>query len=169
MTSQADPRPTTSPTATDDDAPARVLKRFRQVFTAARAHFQQIEKKIGVGGAQLWALGVVGSQPGIGVNQLARAMQVHQSTASNLVRGLVERDLVQTTRDGADRRAVQLRLTVSAEAMLARAPGPYTGLLPQALSQLDPGLLDRMEADLTELIHAMGMGDDAPATPIAQL
>lgn len=146
-----------------------MLKRFRQVFTAVRTHFQQVERKVGIGGAQLWALGVIGAQPGVGVNGLARAMHVHQSTASNLVRGLVERGLVVTTRDESDRRAVRLRLLPAATELLARAPGPFTGILPQALDTLDTATLARLEGDLTRLIHQMGIGEDAPAMPIAQL
>lgn len=157
------------PKTPDPAAAARVLRRFRQVFTAARAHYQQVEKQVGIGGAQVWALGVIAAQPGLGVGGLARAIHVHQSTASNLVRALTERALVETTRDASDRRAVRLQVTPAGAALLARVPGPYTGLLPQALDLLDPALLARLEADLTALIHAMGMGDDAPALPIAQL
>jgi DNA-binding MarR family transcriptional regulator len=166
MDSVAPPRP---PVPSDVDAPARVLQRFRQVFTAARAHYQQVEKQVGIGGAQVWALGVIASQPGIGVGGLARAMHVHQSTASNLVRALTERGLVAAVREGADKRAVQLRLQPDGMALLAKVPGPFTGLLPQALGQLDTATLERLQADLTTLIHAMGIGDDAPGLPIAQL
>lgn len=161
--------PLSPPKTQDPAAAARVLRRFRQVFTAARAHYQQVEKQVGIGGAQVWALGVIAAQPGLGVGGLARAIHVHQSTASNLVRALTERSLVETTRDASDRRAVRLQVTPAGAALLARVPGPFTGLLPQALDQLDPALLARLETDLTRLIHAMGMGDDAPALPIAQL
>lgn len=165
------PVPPAAPPAPSHDsaAPVRALKRFRQVFTAARAHYQQVEKRVGIGGAQFWALGVIGSQPGIGVNGLARAMHVHQSTASNLVRGLVERGLIDTSRAGTDRRAVQLQLRPAAVELLARSPGPHTGLLLQALERLDARTLGQLDADLTQLIHAMGIDDDAPALPIAQL
>lgn len=152
-----------------EDAPARVLRRFRQVFTATRTHYQQMEKQVGIGGAQVWALGVIGAQPGIGVGGLARDMHIHQSTASNLVRVLVDRGLVATAREGADRRAVQLRLLPAGSELLARVPGPYTGLLVQALAQLDPAHLARLEADLGVLVQAMGLGEDAPALPLAQL
>jgi DNA-binding MarR family transcriptional regulator len=155
--------------AVDVEAAARVLRRFRQVFTATRAHYQQMEKHVGIGGAQVWALGIIGAQPGIGVGGLARAMHVHQSTASNLVRALVDRGLVVTAREGADRRAVQLRLLPAGTELLARAPGPYTGLLVQALDRMDTATLGRLEGDLTRLAQVMGIGDDAPALPIAQL
>jgi MarR family transcriptional regulator, organic hydroperoxide resistance regulator len=155
--------------AVDVEAAARVLRRFRQVFTATRAHYQQMEKHVGIGGAQVWALGIIGAQPGIGVGGLARAMHVHQSTASNLVRALVDRGLVVTAREGVDRRAVQLRLLPAGTELLARAPGPYTGLLVQALDRMDTATLGRLEGDLTRLAQVMGIGDDAPALPIAQL
>ncbi len=152
-----------------EDAPARVLRRFRQVFTATRTHYQQIEKQVGIGGAQVWALGIIGAQPGIGVGGLAREMHIHQSTASNLVRALVDRGLVATAREAADRRAVQLRLLPAGTELLGRVPGPYTGLLVQALARLDEPTLVRLEADLTQLARTMGIGEDAPALPIAQL
>ena len=153
----------------DPAASARVLQRFRQVFTAARAHYQQVEKQVGIGGAQVWALGVIASHPGIGVGDFARAMQVHQSTASNLVRALTDRGLVMSAREGSDRRAVQLRLQPAGSDLLAKVPGPFMGLLPQALAQMDPETLSRLVVVLRALIHAMGFGDDAPALPIAQL
>lgn len=155
--------------ATDMDPPARVLRRFRQVFTAVRTHFQLVEKRAGIGGAQFWALGVIGAHPGLGVTGLARAMHVHQSTASNLVRGLVERELVRAEREGPDRRTVQLHLRPKALEVLKRAPGPYVGVLPQALERLDPATLKRLDADLARLVEALGVSEDAPVVPLAQL
>jgi len=161
--------PPAAPGTAAEDAPARTLRRFRQVITAVRAHFLQVEKQVGIGGAQLWALGVIGDQPGIGVGGLAKALHVHQSTASNLVRGLSERGLVVTTRGEADRRAVELRLLPEGQALLARAPGPYTGLLSQALQGLDEPTLSRLEADLSTLARHMGIAEDAPAIPIGSM
>lgn len=158
-----------SAASADAAAAARVLKRFRQVFTATRTHYQQMEKHLGIGGAQVWALGIIGAQPGIGVGGLARTMHIHQSTASNLVRALVDRGLVVTAREGADRRAVQLRLLPAGQDLLSRAPGPYTGLLVQALDRLDRPTLERLENELTQLTQAMGIDDNAPALPIGQI
>src|SRR4051812_17606978 len=72
----------------------RVLRSFRLVFNAVKDHFRQVEKKTGVAGAQIWALGAVHQAPHIGVTELARAMDVHQSTASNLVRSLADKGLL---------------------------------------------------------------------------
>lgn len=151
------------------DHRARVLQRFRQVFTATRAHYQQIEKQVGLGGAQVWALGIVAARPGIGVGGLARALHVHQSTASNLVRNLVDRGLLSTARNDIDRRTVQLRVLPAGTDLLTRVPGPVTGLLVQGLETVDGETLARLEVDLATVLHAMGVADDAPAMPIAQM
>jgi len=168
-----DKTPPAPPDATDlglaMDPTARTLRRFRQIFSAVRLHFHLVEKRAGVGGAQFWALGLIHARPGIGVTELARAMHVHQSTASNLVRVLVDRALVRAARDGSDRRQVQLHLLADGQRVLDRAPGPYAGVLPQALARLDGATLARLETDLGVLVEALDVEPDAPATPLAQL
>ena len=148
---------------------AQVLRRFRLVFNAVKTHFQQVEKKAGVGGAQLWALSIVRGSAGIGVNDLARAMDVHQSTASNLVKSLVERDLVVAAKDGLDRRAVQLRVSAAGARVLKRAPGPFTGVLPQALASLDARTLARLDKDLAALITALNADERGANIPLGQI
>ena len=139
--------------AVDNDAAAiAVLRQFRQVFNAVKSHFQQVEKTVGMGGAQVWALSVVREQPGIGVGALAKAMSIHQSTASNLVRTLIEREMVVAVKKGADRRAVQLNLLPAGAKVLKIAPGPFAGLLPDALKSLPPETLARLQGDLAQLI-----------------
>jgi len=145
-----------------------VLRRFRLVFNAVKTHFQQVERKAGVGGAQLWALSIVRDHPDIGVNDLARSMDIHQSTASNLVKTLVARELVAGAKNGADRRAVQLRILPAGRAVLRRAPGPFAGVLPQALSSLDARTLKRLDADLAKLIAALNSDERAANIPLGQ-
>jgi DNA-binding MarR family transcriptional regulator len=147
----------------------RVLRRFRVVFNAVKTHFRQIEKSAGIGGAQLWALGVIRSNPNIGVGELARAMDVHQSTASNLVKSLVERELIVMTKDAADRRAVALRLLPAGTKVLRMAPGPFAGVLPGALASLDPKTLARLDADLAKLIAVLEADDRAKGIPLGEL
>ena len=75
----AAPRATRKKQTTLDAAPTtRVLRQFRVVFNAVKTHFRQVEKEAGVGGAQLWALSVIRSNPGIGMNDLAHAMDVQE-------------------------------------------------------------------------------------------
>jgi DNA-binding MarR family transcriptional regulator len=130
----------------------RVLRRFRIVFNAIKGHFREVEKRAGVSGAQLWALSTVRDQPGVGVSGLARAMDIHQSTASNLLRPLLEAGLLSAERGDTDRRSVQLQVTAKGMRVLAKAPGPFTGILPDALGRLDGATLARMDRDLARLI-----------------
>jgi DNA-binding MarR family transcriptional regulator len=147
----------------------RVLRQFRQVFNAVKTHFQTVEKRSGIGGAQLWALSVIAECPGRGVNDLAQAMDIRQSTASNLVKGLAEKGLVNASRDGPDRRAVQLTVLPPGRRILAQAPGPFAGVLPGALARLDPQILRRLEQDLAALIDTLGVDERAATTPLADM
>lgn len=138
------------------DPAAKVLRRFRVVFNAVKSHFRAVESRSGVSGAQVWALSVINAQPGLGVGELARAMDIHQSTTSNLLRPLQEARLVVSTREGEDRRAVQLYLTAKGQKVLAKAPGPFEGILPQALKKLDEKTLGRLDRDLGKVIELIG-------------
>ena len=150
------------------DAAARVLRQFRLIFNSVKTHFQQVEKRTGVGGAQIWALSIMDARPGIGMKDLALAMDVHQSTASNLVRTLVERDLVVAVREGTDRRTVQLKVLPAGRRLLKRTPGPFVGVLPQALATLDAQTLGRLEADLAQLIPQIKTNTRDANIPLGQ-
>lgn len=136
---------------------ARLLRRLRLVANAVKAHLREVESQAGVGGAQVWALSVVQASPGISVGELARALDVHQSTASNLVRALAQRKLVEPRRSEPDRRGVQLHLLPAGARVLRKAPAPFTGTLPHALASLAPTTLQRLDRDLATLAQALGL------------
>lgn len=168
---KAPPAPTPSPvTAAGDTDPAvRVLRRFRLVFNAVKTHFQQVERRSGIGGAQLWALSVVRDLPGIGVSGLAQAMDIHQTTASNLVKAMASAGLIVARRDAADRRAARLEVTAAGVRVLKKAPGPFSGVLPQALATLDDETLARLDADLGRLLERLHPDKRAAGIPLAQM
>jgi len=148
-----------------------VLRQFRIVFNTVRSHFQQIERQSGLGGAQLWTLSILAQRPGIGIGELADAMDVHQSTASNLVRVLVRKGLAVSNRDVDDRRAVNLTVSEAGRAILAVAPGPFAGVLPDALARLDEQTLAQLTAGLSVLIDRLNVEevDTAAQTPLASM
>lgn len=166
-TARREPPPAPGAPTLSDPA-ARVLRRFRLVFNAVKTHFREVEKKAGVGGAHVWALSVIRAEPGISMNGLARAMDIHQSTASNLVKSLVEMGLVQSVRGGADRRGVQLNSTAQGLKVLRKAPGPFTGVLPQALDSLDAATLARLDRDLGRVIELLGADERGAGIPLGQ-
>ena len=161
------------PSAQDTPLPvattAQVLRRFRVVFNTVRGHFQQVEKQAGVGGAQVWALSVIRDQPGIGMGGLAKSMDIHQSTASNLVKALQKKDMLSMTKAVVDRRNVELTILPAGLAVLAKVTGPFEGVLPEALGQLPPETLARMDRDLNELIQLLKADEKAGGIPLGQL
>lgn len=146
-----------------------VLRRFRVVFNAVRSHFQQVENQAGLGGAQIWALSVVRDHPGIGVSGLAAAMDIHQSTASNLVRAMLKRDLIQAVKGVHDRRSIELSILPGGIEVLGRVSGPFEGVLPTALAQLPPQTLERLDQDLRALIDVLHADETVEQTPLANL
>jgi len=149
------PSPRPAPARPPAQPSAKVLRRFRAVFNAVRHHFHSVETQVGVSSAEVWALSQVAANPGIGVGQLARAMDLHQSTVSNLVRTLALAQLITSRRGEADRRSVQLHATARGMKVLAKAPQPFTGVLPDALQRLDAATLKRLDRDLGLLIEEL--------------
>jgi DNA-binding MarR family transcriptional regulator len=151
------------------DAPVEVLRQFRIVFNAVKTHFQQVEKQAGIGGAQAWALSIVSQSPGIGVGKLAKEMDVHQTTASNLAKALARTGLVAIHRGDRDRRTVHLQITAEGQQLLARVPAPFSGVLPEALARMDAQALRRLQSDLASLIALLQADSRAGKLPLAQL
>lgn len=156
-------------THTDLKRTTQVLRRFRVVFNAVRGHFQQVEKQVGLGGAQVWALSVLRDKPGIGVGELAKSMDIHQSTASNLVKTLLRKETISMTKAVEDRRNVQLQILPAGLALLNQAPGPFEGVLPEALGRLPPETLRRLDQDLGQLIQLLKADEAAGRIPLAEL
>lgn len=150
-------------------SPAQVVRRFRVVFNAVRSHFQQMERQVGLGGAQVWALSVIRDHPGIGMGMLAKRLDIHQSTASNLVKILLRKELISITKSTQDRRNVQLHILPLGLTVLGQISGPFEGVLPAALERLAPHTLQRLDQDLGELIHLLQADEQAGGIPLAEL
>ncbi|TAK41553.1 MAG: MarR family transcriptional regulator [Betaproteobacteria bacterium] len=147
-----------------------VLGAFRVIFGSVRRHFAWLESACGVGGAQIWALAVMAKRPGLRVGDLAEALSIHQSTASNLAERLIRQGLAKRRRDGGDQRVVHLELSARGRSLLKRAPRPLQGVLPDALERLPAGTLRRLKADLGVLVRSLHAKDDRAAyLPLADL
>lgn len=154
----------------NDDAAHQVLREFRVIFGAVRRHFASVERAAGIGGAQLWALAVVAQRPGLRVSDLAAALSIHQSTASNLLQRLVREGLAVRRRDASDHRVVRLDATPKGRRLVALAPQPFSGVLPDALGRLPARTLARLSVDLRSIIRAMQRKDPRAAyIPLADL
>ena len=131
-----------------------VLRQFRVIVAALREHYAALERVAGVGGAQLWALAEVSQGRKLSVGDLGRRMGIKPSTASNLVRALLERRLVRKVRARDDQRIVCLSITAEGARLLKRAPQPIEGLLQSALGRMQE---PRLAALNEQLDHLLGL------------
>ena len=140
--------------------PIEVLKKFRLIYGSIRQHFREVEETCGVSGSHLWVLQEVERKPGVGVSELAERLSIHQSTCSQLVEKLVARGLIIKERSSEDQRRVGLKLSDTAPKLLANAPGPAQGILPEALMSLPKDALLTLDASLAGLIAQLRIRDD---------
>jgi DNA-binding MarR family transcriptional regulator len=151
-------------TVASDPARARLeleaLQEFRTIVASARRHDAEVRRLAGISGSQLWALSEIAGTEGLRVNDLSERMALHQTTASNLVNVLVERNFIRRERDEHDQRVVRLSVTTEGKKMLLRAPGPYAGLLVDALRHLQVPELRRLKKALRTL--TVVLRDTAP-------
>ena len=151
-------------------AASEALRQFRVIFGAVRQHFKAVEKACGVSGAQIWAMAALRQHPGMKVSELAQALSIHASTASNLLDKIEKAGLIRRERNHVDQRVVQLYLTAAGEQALEKAPQPQTGILTHALGQLPDAALARLNQDLAALIAHMGSVDaQAAQKPLSEL
>lgn len=149
-----------TPAASAPVSPLSVLQRFRVLIRTAQRHSQWIERQSGVTGAQLWALQELSEKPGLRVGELANLMALHQSTASNMIDRLETDGLVRKERTAADQRVVRLYLTDKGSDLLAAAPSPARGVLPEALRMLAVEDLARLQGDLDVLLRQIKAMDE---------
>jgi DNA-binding MarR family transcriptional regulator len=151
-------------TAPDSEAWAyEVLKRFRLIFKAVQQHSQWVETRCGVTSAQLWALWELSKSPGLRVTELAKAMSIHHSTASNFLDKLAKKGLITKERVSEDQRVVTVSLTPEGRNLVGQAPAPAQGILQHALFCLPDGVLRSMVKDLDALVKGMEIKDDDAA------
>ena len=144
--------------------------KFRLVINATKRHFRWVEARAGINGAQLWALWEIQQRPGLRVSDLAGAMALHQSTASNLVERLEQAGAIERIRSREDQRVVRLRLTPYGRTLIGRAPGPARGMLPEALQKLPLRALQALDGSLGALIAEMRLhGSGVMHTHLAEL
>lgn len=152
------------------DQAIAVLQQFRFIFKSARKHFQWVEQETGLSGSQLWALAQIASAPGLRVTELAHALAIHQTTASNLIEKLVQRKLIRRERKSEDQRVVQLHLTQRGFDIVSKAPKPYEGVLPDALTRLPQADLRKLDSLLKSLTDLMRVRDaSGRRTPLADI
>ena len=173
MTSAARIRPPAADTpkrrAAADPA-MEALQHFRLIFKSVKKHFHWVEQQTGVNGALLWAMAVAVDKPGLKVSELATALAIHQSTASNLVDKLVKQGFLRRERSTKDQRIVHLFPEPAGARLIAGAPKPLQGVLPDALRHMSGAELRQLNELLLSLAGKMKVRDTSgKSTPLASI
>jgi DNA-binding MarR family transcriptional regulator len=136
---------------------------LRIVMRAVQDYSRHVENQCGLNSSQLWALWELFTTPGMKVSELAAALYIHQSTASNMLDKLERKGLVERRRGGPDQRIVRLYLSEAGVALLAVAPRPAQGALTAALQQLPDTSLQCLSAGLSDLLAGLKFKDPKAA------
>jgi len=152
------PSPQISATAAKSSAPLSPDDSFARILQLVRAvqnGMQNISTDHAVSGSQLWALWHISAQPGMRVSDLAKAMQIRQSTASNLLDKLEERAFIRRERQTRDTRVVCVFLTPAGQIVVRDVPGPMQGRMRNALQQLSASELKGLERGIARLMELL--------------
>jgi DNA-binding MarR family transcriptional regulator len=147
---------------------ASILDDLRRIVRVLRESSRAAEQEVGVSGAQLFVLRTLaqpdarGGLPALTLSELSARTRTHQSTASVVVKRLVERGLVSRAPSPRDARCLQLRLTKRGQRLLERAPLAAQDRLILGIDRLKPAEQKRLASALHELVAAMQLSDQAP-------
>jgi len=98
------------------------------------------------------ALCELAEHPGISVSDLANALALHQSTISNLMDKLLQKQLVRRKTDSEDGRVVHLYLTAAGERVVLTSPSAAHNALLATLQRLSPKTLRILDRELANLL-----------------
>jgi DNA-binding MarR family transcriptional regulator len=129
-----------------------VLKKFRSLFRFAKSHSGTQQKRTRVSRAEMWALCELRDHPGMRVTHLADAMALRQSTVSNLINKLIQRQLVRRKRDNVDARVVHLDLTAAGQRMVTKSSSAPHNVLLDTLEHLSIKTLRLLDRELANLL-----------------
>ena len=136
---------------TIEEAFGMVMRLVRSV----QSGMQSIDAAQGLSGSQLWALWLISARPGLRVAELAEALHIRPSTASNLLDKLELRGLLRRERRDADNRVVRLLLTDTGTHVVKKIPGPMQGKLRTILRELPAPLLQGFLVGLTAILEGI--------------
>lgn len=158
------------PPAPPSELTLEVLRQFRVIYGTMRHYFREVEERCDLPGSQMWILQEAERSPGLGVNELAERLGIHQSTSSLLVDRLVTDGYLEKRRQKDDRRRVGLWLKPKAKKPLAALPGPAEGVLPRALRDTPEVVLKTLAINLHELLQRLpGKNDGYADVPLADI
>jgi DNA-binding MarR family transcriptional regulator len=149
-----------------DDEPqpqlGTTLEFMRMLWALAHAlqsRSKRMEAELGVTGPQRLVLRILGRAPNVTAGALARAMCVHPSTLTGVLRRLESRGLLERKRDRRDGRRALLVLTAQGKKLDALQSGSVEAAVRRTMTRLDEAELDSARKVLTMLTDELGRTD----------
>jgi DNA-binding MarR family transcriptional regulator len=133
-----------------DDASARVMDALRRLVSSLRTSGSAASGELGMSVAQLFAIRVIGEQPGLSMGELASRTLTTLSAVSEVVTRLVRRGLVRRDAAPDDHRRAMLTLTPAGERLARDLDQTLPERLIAALQAMTPNarlvLADALDA-----------------------
>jgi DNA-binding MarR family transcriptional regulator len=149
---------------TPDRDLAAALAALNALVDALRLGSRNIERRLGISGAQLFVLQKLEEGPVSSLKELAARTFTHQSSVSVVVTRLVARGLVARTTFPDDARRVTLALTARGRALLAKAPETLQARLLASLERLSRTERKSLVDALERLVREAGITAATPMT-----
>ena len=148
----------------------QILDSIRRIVRALRVSSRAAEKNVGLSGAQVFILQQLATVDALSVNDVAARTFTHQSTVSEVVQRLVDKELVERRQSKQDGRRAELSLTAAGATHLKKlsgGQGAKTGELFQhrliaALGKMDASRRGQLSALLQELVEHAGIAGEMP-------
>jgi len=138
---------------------AEIMQSLRRIFKAIQHYSEQVLKKFGVTGPQLWALRVIDWEGQLSMGELSERMYLHISTVSGVVDRLEAKGYVERTRERTDRRVVKISLTKAGKRVVQRAPEAAQGKLLHGLESLSRREVRGIHSTLNKVVRLMEIQD----------
>jgi len=153
-----------------------ILIALRRIMRAIDLHSKKLERSAGLTVPQILILQTVGEAGSMSVSEIARHVSLSQGTVTSIIDRMVRKDLVQRTRDNADRRVVSISLTRRGTEQLDRAPGLLQEEFINRFDTLEPweqkmltAAVERiatiMDAEAVDASPILQTGEIVPANP----
>jgi DNA-binding MarR family transcriptional regulator len=136
-----------------------VMDSLRAISQYIQRYSKSLEKDYSLSASQLLAMWTIKESHQLRVSDIASALSIHLSTASNMLDKIESKKLIKRVRgEGKDLRAVYIRLTKRGENVLAKTPHPSQGNLATALRTIGDKEINSLTRNLGKLIRSFENG-----------
>jgi MarR family transcriptional regulator, organic hydroperoxide resistance regulator len=142
-------------TVTRSVAISEIMQSLRRIFKSIQDYSQEVSKKFGITGPQLWAVKTLSANGSLSLGELSEKMYLHPSTISGVVDRLERKKYVLRDRGQDDRRVVKVKLTAEGQRLAKKAPNPVQGKMIFGLGNLKRNQLNSIYDSLQQLVKIM--------------